>query len=222
MAGNPVSRAIARGLLCGLLCGLACWSEAPYAQVPAPRPVSAPIEGERLSDWLLRQPSDPRAYPTGLSWQVPAERYAQAGVQRDLLVWLAVSERVSSTSRENLTRMIKALPVTGRMPVTLADARWLQAHPKEDPVLRSDQVVVLPRRPSTVYVLTSEGKRCTLPHRPGSEARDYLKACEPGTLDRVDPGRGSTGCADLGAAARLWVGATVLGIDGAISFDAGT
>ncbi|NDH54553.1 MAG: hypothetical protein EBY24_21860, partial [Betaproteobacteria bacterium] len=182
MAGNPVSRAIARGLLCGL----ACWSAAPYAQVPAPRPVSAPVEGERLSDWLLRQPSDPRAYPTGLSWQVPAERYAQAGVQRDLLVWLAVSERVSSTSRENLTRMIKALPVTGRMPVTLADARWLQAHPKEDPVLRSDQVVVLPRRPTTVNVLTSEGKRCTLPHRTGGEARDYLNACEPGTLDRVD------------------------------------
>ena len=180
------AQAIARRVSGALFCALACWGEAAHAQALKPKPMSVPVEGERLSDWLLRQPSDPLAYTTGLSWLVPAERYVQAGVQRDLLVWLAVSERVSSTSRENLTRMIKALPVTGRMPVTLADARWLQAHPKEDPVLRSDQVVVLPRRPTTVNVLTSEGKRCTVPHRTGSEARDYLKACEPETLDRVD------------------------------------
>jgi len=185
MAGDAVSRAIVR-VLFGVL---ACWSAALHAQVSGQvfTPiVSAPVEGERLSDWLLRQPSDPRAYPTGLNWQVPSERYAQAGRKRDLLVWLAVSETAPAASRENLARMIKALPVTGRVSVPIADPRWLQAHPKEDPVLHRDHVLALPHRPSTVSVLTDDGKRCTLPHRIGSEARDYLKACQPDSIDRVD------------------------------------
>ena len=37
-----------------------------------------PIEGERLSDWMLRQPSSNLSYSTGLQWQVPTEREAQA------------------------------------------------------------------------------------------------------------------------------------------------
>ena len=189
MAGDTVSRVIAKVLFVVL----ACWSamlhaqesgQASAPQVPIPL-VSAPIEGERLSDWLLRQPQDARAYPTGLSWQVPSERYAQAGRQRDLLV-LLFDETAPAASRENLTRMVKALPVTGRVFVPLADPRWLQAHPKEDPVLQRDHVLSLPQRPDTVSVLTSEGKRCTLPHRIGSEARDYLQACQPESIDRVD------------------------------------
>ncbi len=167
--------------------------QAPAPQVAAPvhspqisTNVSAPVPGERLSDWLLRQPSDPRAYPTGLLWQVPSERYAQAGLKRNLLIWLAVTETAPAAARANLTRMIKALPVTGRLPVPRADARWLQAHPKEDPVLQYNHALALPQLPRTVSVLTNEGKRCTLPHRTGSEARDYLRACEPGRVERMD------------------------------------
>ena len=190
MAGDTVSRVIAKVLFVVL----ACWSAVLHAQesgqASAPQVsiplVSAPVEGERLSDWLLRQPKDPRAYPTGLNWQVPSERYAQAGHQRDLLVLLAFFETAPAASRENLTRMVNALPVTGRVSVPLADPRWLQAHPKENPVLQRDHVLSLPQRPGTVSVLTSEGKRCTLPHRIGSEARDYLRACQPESIDRVD------------------------------------
>ena len=38
------------------------------ATAPA-RPTTTPVAGERLSDWLLRQPADPRAYAAGLIWQ---------------------------------------------------------------------------------------------------------------------------------------------------------
>ena len=180
MAGNSVIH-----LLVGALLGvLACWSTTPHAQMS--RQVSSPLQGERLSGWLLRQPNDQRAYPNGLLWQVPAERIPQAGLKRELLVWLSLSEVAPVTSRENLASMIKALPVTGRVPVPLADARWLQAHPKEDPVLHSDHVLVLPQRPSTVSVITNNGKRCTLLHQAGAEARDYVKACEPKTIERID------------------------------------
>ena len=148
-------------------------------------PADAPRAGERLSDWLLRQPVDPRAYPTGLQWQVPGEHYTQGWVKRELPV-LLLSENVTVAARANIARLIEALPVTGRVPVPLADARWLQAHAKDDPVLQRNHTVVLPHRPNTVSVLTNEGQRCTLPHRPGSEARDYLKACEPGHFNRID------------------------------------
>jgi len=59
----------------------------------------------------------------------------------------------------------------------MQDARWLQAHPKFDPVLQANQVLALPQRPSTVSVLTSEGEHCVLPHKAGAQARDYLNAC---------------------------------------------
>lgn len=156
------------------------------ASVEAGRlPAAAPRAGERLSDWLLRQPADPRAYPTGLQWQVPGEHYTQGWVKRELPV-LLLAEAATAAARANLARLIEALPVTGRVPVPLADARWLQAHQKDDPVLERNHTVVLPLRPNTVSVITNEGQRCTLPHRPGSEVRDYLKACEPGRINRID------------------------------------
>ena len=180
----PPSRLIAKLLLSVL----ALWSAALHAQGASPggAPVAAPRAGERLSDWLLRQPNDARAYPLGLHWQVPAERYAQAGQKRELLFWLAAFETPPAAARENLARMLNAMTVTGRVPVPLADPRWLQAHPREDPLLQRDHVLLLPQRPATVSVLTSAGKRCTLPHRTGSEALDYLKACEPQSIERVD------------------------------------
>ena len=146
---------------------------------------TAPRDGERLSDWLLRQPADVRAYYTGLQWQVPGVRGSQAGLKRDLLNWLAPGE-IKTAAHANLAHLIDALPVTGRVPIPIADARWLQAHPKEDPVLEYNHTVVLPNRPTTVSVITTEGQRCTLPHRPGGEARDYLKACEPARIGRID------------------------------------
>ena len=39
---------------------------------------TTPVEGERLSDWLLRQPNSALSFSTGLQWQVPGERETQA------------------------------------------------------------------------------------------------------------------------------------------------
>ena len=180
MAGGKVGCAILRALLAGL----ACWSATLHAQVSGQQ--SAIRVGERLSDWLLRQPYDPQAYPPGLNWQVPSQRDAQAWLKRRLLVLLAVSETAPPDSRQRLARMIEALPVTGRVPISLADPRWLQAHPKEDPVLDHDHALTLPRRPNMVSVIAEDGRRCTLSHRFGTEARAYLNACQPEGIDRVD------------------------------------
>ena len=166
---------------------LASASLSAHAQTPAritSTGLKSPIEGERLSDWLLRQTPDPSAYPTGLHWQVPAERVLQDRLKRELLTALNHLSAVDVLARTRMVTMIEALPVTGRVRLAVPDARWLQAHPQEDPRLKSDHVVNLPLRPTTVSVITPSGERCTLPHQTGAQARDYLRACAG--VDRTD------------------------------------
>jgi hypothetical protein len=176
---NKVSRVISRALLFGFVC---------CSQTLDAQEVTVPRAGERLSDWLLRQPEALDAYPLGLSWRVPAERESQQRQKQQLLLALAETEAAPADARERLARMIEAMPVTGRVPIPLVDARWLQAHPKKDPVLQSSHTLRLPLRPNTVSVIVADGRRCTLPHQLGSLASAYLNACEAqnmGSVDRV-------------------------------------
>ncbi len=144
--------------------------------------------GERLSDWLLRQPADAANFRAGLSWRVPAEQLPQARLKQRLLAELAVSPsiKVPVDVRERLARWLQALPVTGRVPIALADPRWLQSHPQNDPLLDVGQTVVLPSLPKTVTVITADGRRCQPEHLPGSQARSYLRACLPEQFERID------------------------------------
>lgn len=139
---------------------------------------AVPRAGERLSDWLLRQePARPAAgqgYASGLMWTHPAEQPAQAALQRRVLAGLA------RPGREHLVPLaawVKALPVTGRVFLARADARWLQANPDQDPVVDVDTRLVLTRRPGTVTVLRTDASLCQVPHRPDARAADYLASC---------------------------------------------
>lgn len=147
------------------------------------------VSPKRLSDWLLEQPPDPHNYPLGLSWQVPGEVASQQKLRADLLLSLSGNERKVRADPQALQRLhgwITTLPLTGRAPVALADARWLQANPRRDPVLKADHRVVLPVRPHTVTVLTSAGQRCVVAHFPALRAMDYVQECEPRLAQRID------------------------------------
>jgi hypothetical protein len=146
---TKASTAPASMLIKGMLALLACFACASHAAT------AAPTEGERLSDWMLRQAPNALAYPTGLLWQVPAERYAQTQLQQEVLAVLEDAAALPSHSKNALSKFVRSLPVTGRVRVAMQDARWLQAHPKFDPVLQANQILVLPQRPTTVSVLTS-------------------------------------------------------------------
>ncbi len=151
-----------------------------------------PVSAERLSDWLQRQPPADNAYLPGLSWRVPGEVPTQAAMKSALRAHLAGSEwtfRADVAARQRLSEWISRLPVTGRVPVAVADARWLETHPAQNPVLAPDHRVVVPSRPASVTVVTSDGYLCAVPHAPGYEARAYVAACKPpssaGRVDRV-------------------------------------
>src|ERR1017187_7326619 len=156
----------------------------PGAQAQAT--VAAP---KRLSDWLLEQPADANAYPLGLSWRVPGEVAAQSELRLELLNGLSGLDREVKVDPEVLGRLRdwgRTLPVTGRVPVAVPDARWLQANPARDPMLQPGQSAVLPKRPRTVTVITARGKRCSVAHSAGHEAIAYVQACSPASSRRAD------------------------------------
>lgn len=179
MAGETVIRRRLYVLVATVLSGGAVFGQE--------NPVSI-RSGERLSDWILRQPGGAQAYLPGLAWHVPAQRDEQAKLKNYLLAMLATNEMVPERSRQHMARRIEALPVTGRVPIPMADPRWMQGHPAMDPVLSAEHQVLLSQRPTVVGVLAEDGRLCALTHRPGMTARDYLQACEASrpVIDRID------------------------------------
>jgi membrane-associated phospholipid phosphatase len=147
------------------------------------------VAPKRLSDWLLEQPASADAYPLGLSWRVPEEKAPQMLLRRDLLSSLTGFEREVAADPVSVARLrewLETLPVTGRVPVPLADARWLQANVARDPIIEPHHTVLLPARPRTVTVVRESGERCAVTHRYGYEARAYIEACEPELSQRAD------------------------------------
>lgn len=155
----------------------------PVAQAqPKPKP-------EKLSDWLAHQQPSENAYPLGLSWRVPGEAGAQNVLKLDLLAALVGAGKrltVDHNAAMRLSGWLQTLPVTGRVRVASAEARWLQANPQRDPILLTGHTVVLPERPRTVTVITGDGNRCQVLHRAGYEARAYVAKCQPGGLPAPD------------------------------------
>lgn len=137
-------------------------------------------EPPRLSSVLTQAPSPRQAddYLPGASWQVPAEVPAQLRARLQLQNALA--------DHPALSQWIAGLPVTGRVPIALADARWLEANPTRDPRLEAGHRVVLPPRPATVTVVRADGSRCQVRHTPGGHAPDYLRACHPTPASLID------------------------------------
>ena len=183
MSCTPISvarrrRAAQWRLLCALL-ALACLVGTPAQAQQAVNavPVDAPIvPGERMSDWLLRT-QGPDADLTALHWRADTERGPQ---QR-----LRAAVHDSLGAAHPLAALVARLPVTGRLTLARADARWLQIAPQDDPVLAPGQTVRVLPRPTAVGVLSANGGLCLLPHRPGALAQDYIAACQ-GTGHGVD------------------------------------
>lgn len=163
--------------------GSAAHAQAPTTGGSALRPLE---EGERLSDWILRQPHDTQHYLTGLMWEVAGEKQAQARLKSDLLAALTSDALKSGPLHPSLIPWVRALPVTGRVHLPMTDARWLQANPDQDPILQSDHAVRVPHRPTTVMVITPENEPCMVNHSAGALAKDYIRACTLGYTETVD------------------------------------
>lgn len=150
--------------------GLAACTVAVSAATAAAAADTPVQPNERLSDWLLRQPATHGADPLALSWRSAADVPEQISRQRRLVEAL-------QQSAPELAAFVRQLPATGRQTLPNADARWLQANPPQDPVLRPGDSVQLPRRSEWVTVLTPNGFLCLVAFQPGMATSSYLNAC---------------------------------------------
>ena len=140
---------------------------------------------KRLSTYLAEQSLPPDAYRIGLSWRVPSETPAQLELKMELLSLLR-GGTPTLPGAQRLASWLAAMPVTGRVPVALADERWLEVAPARDPILLAGHTVVVPRRPRTVTVVGDAGELCRVPHLPGREAKAYVLACDSRNTSRFD------------------------------------
>jgi hypothetical protein len=142
---------------------IVCWAAPVQAAIEA-----VILPGERLSDWLLRN-ANPNADTTALHWRVQAERAPQGQLRQAVVAGLK--------AQHQQTDWLLNLPLTGRLTVANADARWLQSAPQEDPILQAGHSVILLPRPVYVTVVTETGQLCNAAHISGGLIQDYLRAC---------------------------------------------
>jgi len=126
---------------------------------------------QRLSDWL-RQPNVAQdSYLLGLQWRTPE---ALAQQQRE---YEGLTQALSAPRYAALAKALRAMPPTGRVRVSAANAAWLEANPLRDPLLQATDSVVLPKRPTSLRVMRGDGAVCELPHVAGLWAAGYIESC---------------------------------------------
>jgi hypothetical protein len=159
---------------------LLCWSQVQATSAPLPaQGQDQVVEAEqRLSDWLLANPLPADVDLVALGWYASAERQGQQ--QRQAQLRQSLAGRFSA-----LAGVIADMPVTGRVPLVKADARWLQANPAADPWLRRGDVVHAAPRSPWVTLLRVSGHMCQVAYQPGADAATYLRACGVVSADRV-------------------------------------
>jgi hypothetical protein len=137
----------------------------------------------RLSEWLQQyeQQTEQTAnsYPLGLMWATPEERVRQQAEYAELQHWLVqhLGGPADGANLAGLQQALQAMPPTGRVPTHAANAAWLDANPKRDPVLKPTDTVTLPKRPLAVRVMAADGSVCDTPHKVGVQAQGYARAC---------------------------------------------
>lgn len=139
------------------------------------------LEEERLSTWLFRHQT-PNDYLSGLMWLVPQEKKDQSALKNHLCEELRWYQRHANTaqSKANFAQLITTvqnLPVTGRALISIPDPLWLEIHPAQDPILRSDQSAYVPEQPKSITVLLEDGSLCQPLFIPGATALTYIKQC---------------------------------------------
>ncbi len=148
-----------------------------------------PIQnGERFSGWLLKEqnrqsPPAETPYYLGTSWLSPSEVLAQEEEKQKLLAAFAKiafpeNDRSAERAKKVFAKLIEDLKPTGRVPLPNTNARYLEANPKLDPILQSNDQIIIPNTPSTMTVIRSDGTLCKIRYRPNIETRFYVNGCK--------------------------------------------
>jgi protein involved in polysaccharide export with SLBB domain len=144
--------------------------------------------GEHLSDLMMRAGGlTSTGYPAGTVYlrksaaAVERDGYMRAAneIQDQLLVGMA---RVGNdkippetfTAMQGFINRLRTQKAAGRVSF-IADPSVLAAHPDQDPLVESGDVIFIPQRPSTVSVLGEVMQPGTYAYQPGQAMDDYIQ-----------------------------------------------
>ena len=173
----------------------------------SPTSINEITSPKRLSQWLLERERTghdaEEDYLLGLIWSTPEELLEQkqkyvslktkltqlvklkswentvtSRVSQERIDELNVRQRRVNQNFQNLNLILDQLQPTGKVRTDSANARWLEVNPTRDPLLKPGDKIEIPKRPTTIRVISSEGQVCETPHKSGFYALDYVKACQ--------------------------------------------
>jgi hypothetical protein len=138
--------------------------------------------GSRLSRLALAAAPTPDAYVLGAALLREPKRLEQTRLKAGLmfdLEQLALDTEPDSTvgaSVARISRWLKGLPVTGRVPYQL-EPRVLEATRSRDFPVQAGDVLFYPARPSSITIVGAVSQQCTLAHIGLQEPTAYLGRC---------------------------------------------
>lgn len=141
--------------------------------------------GEHLSEVLMRAGGlTSTAYPQGTVFlrrsaaQIEQEGYQRAAYQIESQLLGGVnsigSQGVDPAAVHAFATQLRTQKALGRISIT-ADPSVLAAHPNQDPLLETGDVVFIPQRPATVAVLGEVMQPGSYSYQPGMTVQDYVK-----------------------------------------------
>lgn len=166
-------------------------SEASTEKISPQEP--AIVDGERFSAWMLKEQKSQNSkstseaatppYYLGTSWQTPKETTDQNIDKQSLINALDNINFPENNSdaqkiKKQFSKLIDSLKVTGRVPLSNTNPRYLEANPKLNPILGKSDSINIPEAPNTITVIRSNGTLCKIRYRPNIETRFYVDGCQ--------------------------------------------
>lgn len=156
--------------------------------VPNPEATTLIVsEPTRLNVLLRSFPLPVGSYAPATAWlsrsAMPAQQTLKSQVLFDLDIALK-NKKATAVELEHIQQLrtsVADMPVTGRVPLTSVNARWLQANPLKDPMLNGgDRVYRLLQRPDHATVIGGlRDEPCNVPVDPEQTVLKAVSACLP-------------------------------------------
>lgn len=137
---------------------------------------------QRLSQWLEDRKTIKveNAYVLGAFWTTQEELSRQYFEYKSIeknLDELNANGKLDANSFKGIKHNLSIMRPTGRVPVAIAESKWLEAYPQKNPYMLEGDGFQIPSRPSNLRVMSESGEVCEIPHHEGLLAKDYVKAC---------------------------------------------
>lgn len=148
---------------------------------------------------LLREHPLPQAWLPGSAWLARSEELPQQQLKRGVLYDIDKAlqgDGLPAHSRARLQALrgrLAAMAVTGRKPLPVLNARWLQGNPRRDPVLNGGDRLVRPLHAGDqVLIVGDVPQACRLAVTPDLSVRAAVARCSdrrwlPDAVFRIDP-----------------------------------